>query len=58
MKTILVRASILALAVTGFAASTVVSHSQKTQDQASLTSHKLVPTPLCWPTDPSCCGLH
>lgn len=57
MKTTLVRASVLALAFAGFAASTVVSHSQKTTVHAPVIS-STTPVPMCLPGDPTYCGLH
>ena len=57
MKTTTVRLSVLALAFVGFAASSVVSHSQKiaTTGQVRVAC---VGTPLCAPSDPSHCGMH
>lgn len=56
MKNTLVRISVLALAFTGFAASSIVSHSQ------SSAAHKLTASttdcvPACLPSDPNHCGL-
>ena len=53
MKTNLIRAFVVALAVVGFSASSV---SAKTTVSASKASH-IVPTPLCPPSDPTYCGL-
>ena len=57
MKTALVRASVLVLAFTGFAASSVVSHSQKASAKTPVVG-STAPVPMCLPGDPSCCGLH
>ena len=58
MKTTIVRLSVLALAFTGFAASSVVSHARKS---APVVTPVVVATiysaPLCAPHDPSRCGM-
>jgi hypothetical protein len=54
MKTI-IRAAVLALVVTGVAASTQISSaSTKT---AVLTKTSALPTPMCAPDDPNACGM-
>ena len=54
MKTI-IRASVLALVVTGVAASTQISSaSTKT---AVLAKTSALPTPMCAPDDPNACGM-
>ena len=57
MKQTIVRLSVLAIALTGFAASTVASHSQKHNTQVALMGQQ-GPVPLCPYNDPGCCGMH
>ncbi len=55
MKTLMIRALVLGLAVTGLTAVSVSSSalSAKTGTKVAMAS----PTPLCAPSDPSHCGL-
>jgi hypothetical protein len=55
MKTI-IRAVVLALVVTGVAASTQIS-SASTKTTAVLAKTSALPTPMCAPDDPNACGL-
>ncbi len=57
MKQTIVRLSVLAIALTGFAASTVASHSQKQNKQIALMGQQ-TPVPFCSYNDPNCCGMH
>ena len=57
MKTTLVRLSVLAIAFAGFAASSVVSHSQSSNHTVASASFPSS-MPLCAPSDPSHCGMH
>ena len=56
MKQTIVRLSVLALALTGFAASTVASHSHKSQQVALMGQQS--PAPFCSYNDPNFCGMH
>lgn len=58
MKSTIVRASVLAIAFVGFAASSVVSYSQKSPNHMVSTKTNVMPIPMCLPNDPSCCGMH
>ncbi len=50
MKITLVRLSVLALSLTGFAASTVVSYSQTRHQQAAHPGYVCGPAPMCPPS--------
>ena len=54
MKTLFVRGFVLALALTGFAASTQVSSATATK--VSVASANVIP-PSCDPNDPNACGV-
>ena len=56
MKQTIVRLSVLALALSGFAASTVASHSQKNTTQVALFGGATTPTPFCPYNDPDNLG--
>jgi len=59
MKNSLVRASVVALAIVGFTASSIAS-SHKTVKNAVASSNSPVTVasvPLCLPSDPTHCGL-
>ena len=57
MKSNIVRAFVVTLALTGFAATTVSAHSAgKAKLVASTTQDQPIPT--CVPSDPTLCGLH
>jgi hypothetical protein len=51
-----VRAFVLALVVTGAAATTMTA-STSTQNKVVATQGSLLPTPTCAPDDPNACGL-
>jgi len=55
MKTI-VRAAVLALVATGFAATTQIS-SASTKTQVVVAKTSLLPIPSCAPSDPNACGM-
>jgi hypothetical protein len=55
MKTI-VRFFVLALAVTGIAASTQIA-SAPSQSKVTVAKVNAMPTPMCAPDDPNACGL-
>ena len=54
MKTI-IRAAVLALVVTGVAASTQISSASTKSVAVAKTS--AMPTPMCAPDDPDACGM-
>ena len=57
MKTI-VRAFVVALALTGFAASTQISTTTaKTSNKVTIAKVGAVPVPTCPPDDPNACGM-
>lgn len=57
MKTI-VRAFVVALALTGFAASTQISATtSKTSSKVTIAKVSAVPVPTCPPNDPNACGM-
>ena len=56
MKTLFVRGFVLALALTGFAASTQVSSATATATKVSVASANVIP-PSCDPNDPNACGV-
>ena len=56
MKTI-VRAFVVALALTGFAASTQISPVAKSSNKVTLAKVSAVPVPTCPPDDPNACGM-
>ena len=53
---LIVRAFVLALVVTG-AAATTVSASASTQNKVTATRVSLLPIPVCAPDDPNACGI-
>jgi hypothetical protein len=55
MKTI-VRFFVLALVVTGAAASTQIA-SASSQNKVTVAKVSAIPTPMCPPDDPNACGL-
>jgi hypothetical protein len=55
MKSNLVRAFVITLALAGFGATTVSAHTAS--KAKSSTTAKEMPTPGCVPSDPSLCGL-
>ncbi len=55
MKNIIVRATVVALVLTGAAASTQVSAA--TTSKATFARNSVVPTPMCAPDDPNACGM-
>lgn len=56
MKNI-VRAFVVALALTGFAASTQISTAAKTSNTVTIAKTSAVPVPTCAPDDPNACGM-
>lgn len=57
MKTI-VRAFVVALALTGFAASTQISTStSKASSKVTMAKVSAAPVPSCPPNDPNACGM-
>ena len=56
MKTI-VRAFVVALALTGFAASTQIPTAAKTSSKVTIAKTSAVPVPSCPPDDPNGCGM-
>lgn len=56
MKTI-VRAFVVALALTGFAASTQISTAASTSNKVTIAKTSAVPIPTCPPNDPNACGM-
>ena len=55
MKNFTVRAFVLALALTGAAAT---AHSSKTTGHVLTTSAQGLPLPVCSPNDPNGCGIN
>ncbi len=59
MKSLIVRLSVLTLATTGFAASTVVSQTAtKTDVIRPVVLGTVSPSPMCPMGDPTHCGMH
>lgn len=56
MKTI-VRAFVVALALTGFAASTQTSSASNTSSKVTIAKTSAIPVPSCPPYDPNACGM-
>ena len=52
-----VRAFVVALALTGFAASTQISSAAKTSSKVTIAKTSAVPIPVCPPDDPNACGM-
>lgn len=57
MKNVIVRASVLALAFVGFAASSVISHSQAKLAGTAIADTSVDCVPACLPSDPTHCGI-
>ena len=57
MKSFAVRLSVLALALTGFASSTVTSRATAHQSTPTVVAMGTTPMAMCMPRDPSHCGL-
>jgi hypothetical protein len=53
---LVVRAFVLALVVTGAAATTLTA-ATSTQNKVVVTRVSVLPTPTCAPDDPNACGL-
>ena len=51
----LVRAAVVALVLTGAVASTQISASA--QSKVTVAKSSALPTPMCAPDDPNCCGI-
>ena len=56
MKNI-VRAFVVALALTGFAASTQISNTAKSSNTVTISKVNSAPVPSCPPDDPNACGM-
>lgn len=56
MKNI-VRAFVVALALTGFAASTQISNTAQTSNKVTMAKVGAMPVPSCAPDDPNACGM-
>jgi hypothetical protein len=56
MKSNLVRAFVITLALTGFGATTVSAHTAAKAKVSAATND--TPPPVCLPSDPTACGLH
>ncbi|MDE1178032.1 MAG: hypothetical protein PW789_15765 [Edaphobacter sp.] len=56
MKNIIVRAAVVALVLTGAAASTQIS-AASTSSKISVARNSALPTPMCAPDDPNGCGM-
>jgi hypothetical protein len=57
MKSNIVRAFVVVLALAGFSATTVSAHSAAKAKQLSSAPRESS-APLCAPSDPTLCGLH
>jgi len=58
MKSNLVRAFVITLAITGFGATTVSAHTAAAASKAKVSvTPKDMPPPLCLPSDPTACGM-
>lgn len=57
MKTI-VRAFVVALALTGFAASTQITTASSNNSKITISKVNSAPVPSCAPDDPNACGMH
>jgi hypothetical protein len=53
---IIVRAFVVALALTGAAASTQISSASATS-KVTIAKNSAMPTPMCPPNDPNACGM-
>ncbi|GGA69079.1 hypothetical protein GCM10011507_20710 [Edaphobacter acidisoli] len=56
MKNI-VRAFVVALALTGFAASTQITNTASTSSKVTMAKVSAAPVPSCPPDDPNACGM-
>lgn len=57
MKNLTIRAFVLALAITGAAATTVSKASTPAKAHVAAMTEPGSPTPVCKPSDPSLCGI-
>ncbi len=57
MKSLSIRLSVLALSLTGFAASTIVSRAASHKNAPTVVAMGTTPVCMCMPRDPSHCGL-
>ena len=57
MKNI-VRAFVITLAITGFAAASHVSAAQTNSEKVTLSKNSAFPVPMCPPDDPTGCGAY
>lgn len=53
----IVRAFVLALVLTGVAASTQISSAAPTQNKVVAARVSMIPVPTCAPDDPNACGM-
>jgi hypothetical protein len=53
---IIVRAFVVALVLTGAAASTQIT-SASTSSKVTIAKNSAMPTPMCAPDDPNACGM-
>ena len=56
MKSFIIRTAVVALVLTGAAASTQVS-AASTSSKITVARNSALPTPMCAPDDPNACGL-
>jgi len=56
MKNIIVRTAVVALVLTGAAASTQVS-AVSASSKVTVARNSALPTPMCAPDDPNACGM-
>ncbi len=56
MKSIIVRTAVVALVLTGAAASTQVS-AATSNSKITVARNSALPTPMCAPDDPNGCGM-
>ncbi len=56
MKSIIVRTAVVALVLTGAAASTQIS-AASASSKVTVARNSALPTPMCAPDDPNGCGM-
>jgi hypothetical protein len=54
---LIVRAAVLALVVTGVAASTQISSASTNSAKVTVAKNSALPIPMCAPDDPNACGM-
>ncbi len=57
MKSIIIRTAVVALVLTGAAASTQVSAATSNSSKVTVARNSALPTPMCAPDDPNGCGM-